>query len=90
MAYEGRSQDGSEVVRRMMESIVVREKAGWDLPNILDADGKVIHGTDFYQMMVLWSIPLALKGQGIYEACAKGGLIDGILESAKPDREFNR
>jgi hypothetical protein len=41
-------------------------------------------------MMVLWSIPLALKGQGIYEACAKGGLIDGILESAKPDREFNR
>jgi uncharacterized protein (DUF608 family) len=90
MAYEGRSQDGSEVVRRMMESIVVREKAGWDLPNILDADGKVIHGTDFYQMMILWSIPLALKGQGIYEACAKGGLIDGILESAKPDREFNR
>jgi uncharacterized protein (DUF608 family) len=85
MAFESRGQDGMEVVRRMMESIVVQEGAGWDLPNILNAEGRIVHGTDFYQMMILWSLPLALNGQGIHEACAKGGLVDRILESCKPE-----
>jgi len=89
MAYEGRSQDGLEIVRRMMESIVIQDGAGWELPNILDADGNVIHGTDFYQVMILWSLPLALSGQGIHEACAKGSLVDRILESCKPNNRFN-
>jgi uncharacterized protein (DUF608 family) len=86
MAYESRAQDGMEIVRRMMEQIVVQEDAGWDLPNILNAEGKIIHGTDFYQMMILWSLPLALNGQGIHEACSKGTLVDRILESCKIDQ----
>lgn len=81
MTYEGRAQEGMEKVCRMMEAIVIREGAGWELPNILNAEGKIIHGTDFYQMMILWSLPLALAGQGIHEACAKGSFIDRILMS---------
>jgi len=82
MTYEGRAQEGMERARRMMEAIVIGEGAGWELPNILNAEGKIIHGTDFYQMMILWSLPLALAGHGIHEACAKGSFIDRILMSS--------
>lgn len=81
MVYEGRVGEGTEVVRQMMEAIVVRNGAGWELPNLLDADGKVIHGNDFYQMMILWALPLALRREGIREMCAGGNFIDRILRS---------
>lgn len=81
LIYEGRKEDGLEIARRMMDAIVVKDAAGWELPNILDADGTVLHGDDFYQMMMLWSLPLALRGHGIREATAPGNLVNRILAS---------
>jgi uncharacterized protein (DUF608 family) len=83
ITYEGRTRDGMEIVRRMMESIIVGSGAGWELPNLLNADGEIIHGNDFYQMMILWTLPLAVAGHGIREACAKGNFVDRILASCK-------
>lgn len=81
MIYEGRASDGMEAARRMMEAIVLHSCAGWELPNILDANGKIVHGDDFYQMMILWALPLAVRGEGIREICASGSLMDRILRS---------
>lgn len=82
LIYEGRRDDGLEIARRMMDAIVLKDAAGWELPNILDAEGKVLHGDDFYQMMILWSLPLALQGHGIREASAPGNLVSRILASS--------
>jgi hypothetical protein len=81
LIYEGRREDGLEIARRMMDAIVRANRAGWELPNILDAEGKILHGDDFYQMMILWSLPLALRGQGIREASIPGNLVSRILAS---------
>jgi uncharacterized protein (DUF608 family) len=79
--YEGRANDGIEMARRMMEAIVVQSRAGWEMPNLLNSDGKIIHGNDFYQMMIVWALPLALRGEGISEICVEGSWIDRILKS---------
>lgn len=80
--YENRSRQGMEIAERMMRTIVLQEGAGWELPNILNTEGKVIHGNDFYQMMILWSLPLALNGDGIRKACSAGRFLDRILKAA--------
>jgi uncharacterized protein (DUF608 family) len=82
LIYEGRREVGLEIARRLMDAIVRANGAGWELPNILDAEGKILHGDDFYQMMILWSLPLALHGQGIREASTPGNLISRILASS--------
>lgn len=84
LAYAGDRVAALDLARRMMEDIVIRQRAAWDMPNILDgASGAVLHGTDFYQMMILWAMPLALLGQGIGEACASGSLIDRIVRAGR-------
>ena len=82
LAYESRRPQGKEIAERMMRAIVLQDGLGWELPNILDVNGRAIHGDDFYQLMILWSLPLALEGQGIREACAPGSLVDRILAAA--------
>jgi hypothetical protein len=79
--YEDRASDGMEMARRMMAAIVLESRAGWEMPNLLNSDGKIIHGTDFYQMMILWALPLALRGEGISEICAEGSWINRILQA---------
>jgi non-lysosomal glucosylceramidase len=82
LIYEGRRSAGIEVACRMMSAIVLKEGAGWELPNILDGDGCILHGQDFYQMMMLWTVPLALDGHDIARACAPQGFVDRILRAA--------
>jgi uncharacterized protein (DUF608 family) len=81
MILEGRAAEGVEMARRMMAAIVLDNNAGWNLPNILNAAGEIVHGDDFYQMMILWAVALALRGEGIQESCAAGGLVDRIVRS---------
>jgi len=82
LAYENRRQRAEEVAERMMRAIIVQDGVGWELPNILDVNGRAIHGDDFYQLMILWSLPLAFEGQGIREACSSGGFVDRIVAAA--------
>ena len=83
LAYGGDLKTAEEVVSRLMDDIVLRQSVGWELPNTIDAvTGGVVHGTDFYQMMVLWGLPLAFSGQSIKEACSPGNLVSRILKAA--------
>ncbi len=81
--YSGDQQTGEEIPHRVMENIVIRQHAAWDMPNMVEpAEGKITHGTDFYQMMIQWGLPLALKHQDIASACHSGDLIESILRAA--------
>ena len=82
LAYEHQSI-GLEIAGRLMSTIVLQDGAGWEMPNILDKQGRVLHGNDFYQMMILWALPLALDGESIAKTCATGGFVDRILAAAE-------
>lgn len=82
MAYAGYSKTGLQITENLLNAIVVGNRREWDMPNILDASGKAVHGTDFYQMMILWALPLAIRRQSISDACSSGQIIDQITRAA--------
>lgn len=82
LAYNEDRATGMEIAKRLFGSIVFQERRPWDLPNLLDASGKAIHGTDFYQNLILWALPLAIGQQSIHEACTAGHIVSQVLEAA--------
>jgi len=83
-ACAGDSETAEEIAHKLMENIALRQRAAWDMPNIIDREtGEVAYGTDFYQMMILWALPLAFLSQDITTACGPGGFIDRILSAAR-------
>jgi uncharacterized protein (DUF608 family) len=90
MAYAGHRSTALQIAEGLLNAIVLRDRREWDMPNILDAAGNAVHGTDFYQMMILWALPLALNNQSIHEACFQGELIDQILRASETKAVSNR
>ncbi len=81
--YSGNRKMGEEISERVMENIVIRQHAAWDMPNMIEPEeGKITHGTDFYQMMIQWGLPLAYRNQDISAACQEGGLVKQIIRAA--------
>jgi uncharacterized protein (DUF608 family) len=84
MAFAGDVKTGNEIARRQMRNIVLQQGAAWDMPNITHSvSGEVLHGHDFYQMMILWGLPLAISNQSIHQACQGEELIGRILSAAR-------
>ena len=55
---------------------------GWDLPNQIDTEmGERRIGVDYYQNMILWTLPAALDGKGLTGPCQTGGLVDRVLKA---------
>jgi uncharacterized protein (DUF608 family) len=84
--YEGQKDFGMELARRCWENIVCTCGYGWDMPNIMrgDADtGERSFGNDYYQDMMLWSLPAAMDGEDLAAPCKPGGLVDRMLQAAK-------
>ena len=46
--------------------------------------GERTFGNDYYQDLMLWSLPAALAGQTVDEPCQPGGLVHRIIEAARP------
>jgi uncharacterized protein (DUF608 family) len=83
MMYAGDQETGLEVARRVVDNLVLRQRVKWDMPNrVHPADGKVTYGTDFYQQMVLWGLPVAIGRQDLKEFSAPDGLVDRVLQAA--------
>jgi uncharacterized protein (DUF608 family) len=82
MAYSGQTRAAFQIAEKLFNAIVLRDRREWDMSNLLNAAGDAIHGTDFYQMMMLWSLPLALRAQSLHEACSPGQLIDQVIRAA--------
>ncbi len=83
--YEGRREFGEEVMRRVMDYVVVRQGNTWDFPLVWDVEnGTRYYGSDYYQNMMLWSVPAVLGGQDLAGPCKPGGLVDRILKAGRP------
>ncbi|MCR4413337.1 MAG: GH116 family glycosyl-hydrolase [Thermoguttaceae bacterium] len=86
--YEGQREFGIEVARRCWENIVCRQGYTWDMPNIMRGDtdtGERTFGNDYYQNLMLWSLPAAVTGQDFAGPARPGGLVARIIRAARPD-----
>lgn len=82
--YNGRRELGLRLLKSCLEGIAVKSGDLWTQPNVVSGDtGKRIYGSDYYQNMILWSLPAALAGHDLRQACAPGGLVDRILKAGK-------
>jgi uncharacterized protein (DUF608 family) len=83
MMYAEDRETGLEVARRVVDNLVLRQRVEWDMPNRVDpVDGSVTYGTDFYQQMIVWGLPAAIRGQTLKQFTALGGLVDRVLQAA--------
>jgi hypothetical protein len=56
------------------------------MPNIMRGDvdtGERTYGNDYYQDMMLWSLPAAIQRQDFSGPTRPGGLVDRILKAAR-------
>ena len=83
--YEGEVDFGIDLARRMWENVVCTHGYTWDVPNIMRGDtdtGEREFGSDYYQDMILWSLPAAIEQQDVSAPCKPGGLVDRMLRAA--------
>lgn len=77
--YAGQRALGLDLCRRCWENIV-RQGRTWDQPNIVRGDtGEVVYGGDYYQNLILWTLPAALAGTNIAGPCQPGGVVQRVL-----------
>jgi uncharacterized protein (DUF608 family) len=81
--YEGEVEFGLELCRRCWENIVLRNGMCWDQPNIVRGDtGEKVYGGDYYQNLMLWSLPAAMEGKGLASVCGAEGLVGRMIRAA--------
>lgn len=81
--YQGEHETGMKLAESCMHGIV---KYGytWTQPNIVNGStGKRIYGSDYYQNMILWSLPAAIERKDLAQACAPGSLVDRVITAGK-------
>jgi uncharacterized protein (DUF608 family) len=84
--YAGEREFGLDLARRCWENIVCRRGYTWDLPNIISGrqdDGVRQFGADYYQDMMLWSLPAAIAGKDLGNPTKPGGLVERVLKAAR-------
>lgn len=81
--YQDEHQTGMKLAESCMHGIV---KYGytWTQPNIVNGStGKRVYGSDYYQNMILWSLPAAIEQQDLAKACAPGSLVERVIAAGK-------
>ena len=82
--YNGQRTTGLQLVKNSLEAIVKWGYA-WTQPNEVNGQtGARIYGSDYYQNMMLWSLPAALAGHDIQQAIAPGNLVQRIIAAGRP------
>jgi uncharacterized protein (DUF608 family) len=81
--YHGDRDVGLDIAYRNMDNIIRVQGLGWDMPNLIRCDtGARTYGADYFQNMVLWGLPAALKEQDLTGPCKSGGLVESVLKAA--------
>jgi uncharacterized protein (DUF608 family) len=58
--FHGHTAFGADLIRRTLACVMVDNGYTWDFPLSWQVDtGKRTHGSDYYQNMILWSVPAA-------------------------------
>ncbi len=84
--YAGEREFGLELARKSWHNLICLQGYTWDMPNIMRGDvdtGERVFGSDYYQDMMLWSLPAAMEGRSVDAPCQPGGLVDRILQAGK-------
>jgi len=80
--YLGKNEFGLEVIRRGLNNMLIEQRAGWDWGIVVNPERPFDSGSDYYQDLVIWSIPAALAGQDLTGPTRAGGLVEGVLQAA--------
>jgi uncharacterized protein (DUF608 family) len=84
--YEGQADFGKELLYKCMHNIICKWGYTWAMPNTIRGDmdtGQQAFGADYYQNMMLWAVPAAIKSQDLAGPCRKGGLVDKVIKAAR-------
>ncbi|MBI2842646.1 MAG: hypothetical protein HYX78_04535 [Armatimonadetes bacterium] len=85
--YEGQPEVGMEIVHRVCNNMIITHGYTWDIPVMTRGDvdtGEVaLDSHDYYQVMMLWSIPAAIEGKDFSGPVKPGGLVDRIVRAAR-------
>ncbi len=84
--YEGQREFGLELARRVWHNLECIQGYTWDMPNIMRGDvdsGERTFGNDYYQDLMLWSLPAALAGQDLGAPAKLGGLANRMIQAAR-------
>ena len=81
--YAGETDFGVEQARRCLFNLIEKGYT-WNQPCIVEAStGERISGYDYYQNMMLWSLPAALENADLRGPCAPGGLVDKVIQAGR-------
>lgn len=82
--YDGERAFGEDLLRRAMDYVVLRNGNTWDFPLLWQVDtGYRVYGSDYYQNMILWSVPAVMANQDLAGPCKHDGMVSRVLEAAK-------
>jgi uncharacterized protein (DUF608 family) len=84
--YEGQKEYGVNLAYKVWHNLVCLQGYTWDMPNIMRGDvdnGERTFGNDYYQDMMLWSLPAALEGKDFGAPAKPGGLVARVLEASR-------
>jgi uncharacterized protein (DUF608 family) len=84
--YEGQKEFGLELARKVWHNLVCLQGYTWDMPNIMRGDvdtGERTFGNDYYQDMMLWSLPAAIAGADFGAPAKPGGLVCRVLQASR-------
>ncbi len=84
--YEGEQEFGIELMHKCMENIVCQWGYTWDAPNTIRGDmdtGQRHFGGDYYQNMMLWFVPAALKNRDMTGPLEDNGLVQRVLRASR-------
>lgn len=84
--YGGRQEFGVELARKVWHNLICLQGYTWDMPNIMRGDvdtGERTFGNDYYQDMMLWSLPSALDGADLAAPAKPGGLVARVIAAAR-------
>ena len=83
--YEGQVAYGIELARKTWHNIVCLQGYTWDVPNIMRGDvdtGERVFGNDYYQDLMLWSLPAAVNAQPLNKPVQPGGLVYRVIQAS--------
>ena len=84
MYHEEHDQFGVKLLQRCLENIV-RWGYVWDFPNLTRGDmdtGQRAFGADYYQNMMLWAAPSALRRENLRGPVKEDGLVARVIKAA--------
>ena len=84
--YAGQKEFGLELAGRVWHTMECVHGYTWDMTNFVRGDvdtGERSYGNDYFQDLMLWSMPAAIAGKDFGAPAKPGGLVDRMIRAAQ-------